>query len=257
MCLINLRFHDHPNYKLIVAANRDEFYSRPTAPAQFWEDEPGLLAGRDLLQMGTWLGITRSGRFASLTNFRDPTLETVGKKSRGDLVRAYLTGTESPQEFLSALDGKDYSGFNVILGNPDELLYYNNIEGSISKLPPGVHGLSNHFLNTSWPKVIKGTAGLKAVSEGRETVETEELFMLLADAEQARNDELPHTGVGHELEKQLSPLFIRIGDYGTRSSTVLTIGYDNQVMFTERIYENGEAVKENTFTFKLEQRMEE
>ncbi|HSI68404.1 MAG TPA: NRDE family protein, partial [Planococcus sp. (in: firmicutes)] len=148
MCLILFQYRQHPEYKLIVAANRDEFYGRPAKEASFWEDQPDILAGRDLLQMGTWLGVTKSGRFAALTNFRDPSLPEAGKISRGALVWDYLAVDSPPKKFLEALDPDAYTGFNVLLGDLDNLYYYSNLQKDLIKISPGTHGLSNHLLNT-------------------------------------------------------------------------------------------------------------
>ncbi|MFC4408924.1 NRDE family protein [Chungangia koreensis] len=256
MCLINFQLHAHPKYKLVVAANRDEFYGRPTAPAAFWEDEPNLLAGRDLLGMGTWLGITKSGRFAALTNYRDPSEIAEGKISRGEIVRDFLTGDMHAEEYLKELhENKDrYNGFNLIVGTPDELYYYSNIAGKVEKVQPGTHGLSNHLLDTPWPKVVKGTTNLRKYAEQNADLAPKALFEILANAEQASDEELPETGVGIDLERSLSSLFIRIPDYGTRCSTVVLVDQQNQVTFSERTYENGEFVKDRTFSFQIEER---
>ncbi|SES26117.1 NRDE family protein [Psychrobacillus sp. OK032] len=253
MCLINFQFHDHPNYKLIVVANRDEFYDRKTEPARFWEDAPNLLAGRDLVGLGTWLGITKEGKFAALTNYRNPLEVGVGKISRGEIVQKYLVGSLSSEEYLKSLDRdkEKYNGFNLILGNPEKLHYYNNIEGEITEIDPGTHGLSNKFLNTEWPKVIKGREGLKAYSSSKKELDLEGLFAIMKDAEVAMDDNLPNTGVGIELERNLSPLFIKIPNYGTRCSTIVLIDHTNQVMFAERTYLNGEFSSDKRFSFKL------
>jgi len=159
MCLINFHLHEHPTYKLIVVANRDELYARPTAPANFWKDHPDILAGRDLLGMGTWLGVTIQGKFAALTNFRhahdQPNIEN--KVTRGEIVKNFLTEDVTPQAYLKNLHQQKevYEGFNVIVGDVDQLYYYNNIEKEIKVVGNGTHGLSNHMLNTPWPKVTK------------------------------------------------------------------------------------------------------
>ena len=254
MCLINFQFQEHPKYKLIVAANRDEFYKRPTAPAHFWEDEPTILAGRDLLQMGTWLGITKQGRFAALTNYRDPAHMTNDKISRGEIISNYLVGNVSPEDYLTSLNIKkeDYNGFNLIIGSPDQLLYYNNIEGEITELSAGTHGLSNHFLNTPWPKVISGKKMLHDYVMKKYLVQPSELFEILSNAEIAEDLYLPKTGIDIELERQLSPLFIKTAEYGTRCSTVLLVDKENNVTFVERTYENGLFKNESHFTFNVE-----
>ncbi|SHG18925.1 NRDE family protein [Ornithinibacillus halophilus] len=254
MCLINFQFHDHPQYKLIVAANRDEFYKRPTASAHFWEDEPVILAGRDLQQMGTWLGVTKQGRFAALTNFRHPDHMGTGGKSRGEIVKNYLSEDLSTEEYITQLRSskEDFVGYNVLVGSPEELFYYNNVEDTITKIEPGTYGLSNHFLNTPWPKVVKGTQNLKNYTKDTSKVDEAKLFELLLDAEESAEEELPNTGIGRELEKKLSPLFIKLPDYGTRCSTVLTIDYKNNLTFVERNYEHGILKEEKQFSFKIE-----
>lgn len=256
MCLINFQLHEHPNYKLVVAANRDEFYKRPTAIANFWEDEPTILAGRDLEQMGTWLGITKEGRFAALTNYRAPDhMKASNKLSRGEIVKNYLAGNDTPINFLERLkENKDaYVGFNVIIGNAEEMFYYNNIENKVTKLKQGkTYGLSNHFLNTPWPKVIKGRENLRKYMSNNDQINENELFDLLLDAEEAGDEKLPNTGIGIDLERKLSPLFIQLPDYGTRCSTVLTIDKDNHVKFIERTYENGHLKEEKKFSFTIE-----
>lgn len=253
MCLILFQFQQHRNYKLVLAANRDESYNRPTAPAQFWEDKPTILAGRDLLQMGTWLGITTSGRFAGLTNYRHPDHLSSGKLSRGAIVTSYLEGKETCEEYLhkQALRKDDYVGYNILVGSPDELKYYSNVEDKITTIPPGVHGLSNHFLNTPWPKVELGKKHLQSYLEQVDKVDPDELFTILANSEEARVDDLPDTGIGLELEKKLSSMFIKMPDYGTRCSTVLTIDHNNYVTFIERTFESGNFKSEAKFAFQI------
>lgn len=253
MCLINFHFKEHPKYKVIIAANRDEAYDRPTSPAKFWNDYPNILAGRDLLQMGTWMGITRQGRFAALTNFRDPTKTNVGKMSRGEIIKGFLKGTNHPKHFLATLHtNKDnYDGFNLIVGNPDELYYYSNISSEIIHVSPGTHGVSNHMFNTPWPKVVKGKQRLRDYVVTHEEINIDDLFDFLSDQEQAMDEQLPNTGVGLELERKLSPLFIQTPNYGTRSSTVLLVGQNNLITFVERTYSKGEFVKDSSFTFQI------
>ncbi|QUW22423.1 NRDE family protein [Sporosarcina sp. Marseille-Q4063] len=253
MCLINFHLKDHPNYKLIVAANRDEFYERPTRPAHFWKDEPGLLAGRDLVQMGTWLGITKSGRFAALTNYRNPAEFGVVKESRGEIVKNFLVEDTSPSDFIHKLNTKKdlYNGFNILIGNTEQLHYYNNINEQIIVIPPGTHGLSNRFLNTPWPKVIKGKEMLQNYVTKNEIMDADELFNILMNAELAEDASLPKTGVELELERQLSPLFIQTPNYGTRCSTILLVDHDNNVTFIERTYENGQFKLENNYSFQI------
>lgn len=253
MCLINFSFHQHPLYKLIVVANRDEFYERPTKEAHFWEDEPTILAGRDLQQMGTWLGVSKNGRFAAITNYRDPSLPEVRRYSRGEIVRNYLTCNDNPETFISNLaeNKDDYAGFNVLLGDATQLMHYNNIFDEKTEILPGTHSLSNYTLNTPWPKVVKGKMRLHEIVE-KKTVEVNELFQLLLDNEQAPDDKLPNTGVGIEMERALSSLFIHLPHYGTRSSTVVLIDQNNQLTFIERTYNGGSFKFEKQFNFKID-----
>lgn len=253
MCLINFSFHQHPLYKLIVVANRDEFYERPTKEAHFWNDEPTILAGRDLQQMGTWLGVSKNGRFAAITNYRDPSLPEVRRFSRGEIVRNYLTSNDNPETFISKLAEKreDYAGFNVLLGNGNQLVHYNNIFDEKTEILPGTHSLSNHTLNTPWPKVVKGKTCLHEIIE-KNNVEVDELFQLLLDNEQAPDDKLPNTGVGIEMERALSSLFIHLPNYGTRSSTVVLIDQNDQVAFVERTFNGGSFKFEKRFDFDIE-----
>ncbi|MDZ7697651.1 MAG: NRDE family protein [Deltaproteobacteria bacterium] len=153
-----MALESHPTYKLILAANRDEFYERPTAPLAFWNDAPDVLGGRDLLSGGTWLGITRKGRIAAVTNFRDPASEKPHAPSRGDLVKDYLVGSDPPSTYLTRLDAVSdrYNGFNLLVGTIDHMFWYSNRDGRIVRLSPGVHGICNHLLNTPWPKVDRG-----------------------------------------------------------------------------------------------------
>lgn len=254
MCLVNFQLKTHHKYKLILAANRDEFYARPTAQAHFWEDKPFILAGRDLLGMGTWLGITKQGRFATLTNIRHPGEQMDGKKSRGEILANYLSSDITPEHFLEQLiDEKDsYPGFNLLLGTPDHLCYFNNQQGYIEKVNQGTHGLSNHFLDTAWPKVVKGNQMLESYVKDRDVINPDRLFDMLAHSEEAALEDLPDTGVAVELEKKLSPLFIKTPDYGTRSSTVLLVDYNDHVHFIERTYKNGRFYGEVDYAFDID-----
>lgn len=236
MCLILLAFKGHPGYKLIVAANRDEYYDRPTLPAAWWPDAPMLLGGKDLKQGGTWLGITRSGRLAAITNFRQGISAMESAPSRGRLVGDYLLGTDSPMAYLEKLKpvADRYNGFNLILGDADHLWYFSNRGAEVIKLQPGLYGLSNGLLDTPWPKVVKGKTRLREAIHNESPVTAQAIFSLLRDEEAAADEALPDTGVGIEVERVLSPLFIKTPEYGTRSSTVVMIDYENRVYFEEQ-----------------------
>ncbi|GBG03523.1 hypothetical protein AZSI13_28500 [Azospira sp. I13] len=233
MCLILLAWQVHPDYPLAVCANRDEFHARPTAVADFWADAPQVLAGRDLQAGGTWLGISRSGRFAAVTNYRDPTAPE-GPRSRGDLTRQFLTGTASPDTFLQGLNPDDYGGFNLFLGDDQGLWYYANRERRIRPLAPGIYGLSNHLLDTPWPKLVE--AKERFAQALPRLPDTAPLFELLANPTRWPDEHLPDTGVSLEWERILSAIFVAAPGYGTRASTVLTRAKDGQVCLLERSF---------------------
>lgn len=253
MCLIIFQKNSHPDYKLIVAANRDEFYERPTASAGFWQDYPEVLAGRDLSKGGTWLGLTKSGKFAAVTNIRKPGMDGTDKKSRGALVSGYLTAHTSPEQFLESLEAEkdDYSGFNLLVGDQNDLFYLNNDGISAEGVPDGTHGLSNHHLNTPWPKVVKGRNRLGEYLQSKETVEPDVIFDILADSEEAE-DNLPNTGLPEPLERKLSSPFISMPEYGTRSSTVILIDHEDNATFIERTFSKGVQTDEQRYSFRLE-----
>lgn len=233
MCLIALAWQSHPDYPLIVAANRDEFHARATAPARFWPEAPALLAGRDLVAGGTWLGVTRGGRFAALTNFREPH-GARGERSRGLLVSEYLLGQESPEAYAAAVMARagHYGGFNLLLADERTLLALSNRGQPPRRLPPGVYALSNHLLDSPWPKVARARQALQA-QLAAPTVEG--LLALLADDAAAPDEALPDTGVGLALERLLAPPFIRSPLYGTRASTVLLAGRE-RIRFVEQAF---------------------
>lgn len=253
MCLLLFAYKHHPKYSLIVAANRDEFYSRPSAPAQYWQDHPHILAGRDLKELGTWMGITVHGRFAALTNYRDPHLHLSEALSRGHLVADYLYHQQSPHEYLGevAKKAQQYNGFNLLVGDLQSLWYYGNQQGHIQPIAPGVHGLCNHLLNTPWPKLEKGRQ-LLTQCLAQETILEDDLWNILTNREKANDDILPNTGVGLEWERTLSSIFIESPEYGTRSSTILLIGVDGSVKFIERKYHSSlSSWQESAYEFQI------
>lgn len=245
MCLILLAVDTHPDYALVVAANRDEFYDRPTAPAAFWEEAPWVLGGRDLKAAGTWLGIDRRGRMAAVTNYRQGRREAEAPRSRGHLVSDYLVGRIDARAHIARVQAEaaDYSGFNLIAGDTGALFYFSNRGGRARALGPGVYGLSNHLLDSPWPKVATGKSGLTALLAGGGDL-LPDLFALLADRRMAADDLLPRTGVSPEWERLLSSAFITSSDYGTRSSTVVLIGRDGRALFVERSFGPGGALGE-------------
>lgn len=251
MCLIFLSLNDHPTYKLIVAANRDEFYNRKTEAASYWKDHPTLLGGRDLEASGTWMGITTSGKISMLTNYRDPQNINPQAPSRGKLVSDFLIGDESGDEYLKKISShvKMYNGFNLINGTVDELYYYSNYAEGIQQIKPGLHGLSNHLLDTTWPKVARGKEKLKPILS-QSTINPEDLFAFLFDNQLAADNLLPQTGLSLERERALSSMFIKTDNYGSRCSTVILVDQSNHVQFIERVY-NLETFEYTTGTFEF------
>jgi uncharacterized protein with NRDE domain len=240
MCIILFAFNQHPKFPLILLANRDEFYNRPTEAARVWEDSPDILAGRDLVGGGTWLGVTKKGRFAAVTNYRDP-LAPAGKLSRGNLVADFLKSDESSEDYLQNIQSaaREYSGFNLLVGEinarKNEIFYFSNRGAEIKKLNAGLYGLSNHLLDTPWRKVENGKSGLAKII-GQTDFRKELFFELLSDEALADDADLPDTGIGYEKEKLLSAIFIKTPVYGTRCSTVLTFDQDFRHDFEERVF---------------------
>jgi uncharacterized protein with NRDE domain len=238
MCLIAIATQIHPLYPLIIAANRDEFYHRPTAPLAFWQGQPDILAGRDLEQNGTWLGITKTGRFAAITNFRDPSLMGSTAPSRGLLVSNFLASDQHPEEYLQAIkdSGKEYNGFNLVVGDMNQLWWYSNKKNDIVKIEPGIHVISNHLMDTPWPKTQKALAGMQEICRQNKAIDPEDIFHILADKNQPPDNDLPDTGVGLEWERLLSSVFISSDIYGTRSSAVILAEPSGQMRFVERTF---------------------
>jgi uncharacterized protein with NRDE domain len=254
MCIILLAHQATPEYPLILAANRDEFYERPTARAHFWDDDRGMLAGRDLERGGTWLGVTEAGRVAAVTNYREPGAKMKDALSRGLLVTDFLAGDAGPDEYLAELStrGDLYQGFNLIAGRVGEICYFSNRGGEPQRITPGVHGLSNHLLNTPWPKVERGQKALANLIARHGCLCVEDIFKVLADDARAADEALPETGVGLEVERLLSSVFIQSPLYGTRSSTVVLFHRHKEVTFIERTFAYGsDTYEEVRFNFKI------
>jgi uncharacterized protein with NRDE domain len=247
MCLIVIAWRAHRDYPLIIAANRDEFFRRPTEAAGWWQDAPDLLAGRDRQRGGTWLGVTKRGRIAMVTNYREPPSGPPAPQSRGALVGDYLRGEIPAAECLREIAGRRaaYDGFNLIAGDGGALWFLGRREPAPRELAPGVHGMSNGDLDAPWPKVVKGKETLAAVLDCSESTAAGEraeflrkaLFSLLADRSPAREGDLPDTGIGLEWERTLSPIFVHADGYGTRSSTVVLVDRQGIVQFHERSFD--------------------
>lgn len=252
MCLLAFSWNKHPRYRFVFAGNRDEFHARPAAAANWWPASPGIIGGRDLEAGGTWLALHRDGRFAVVTNFREPDIRPAGKRSRGELVSRFLEKTYSPARYLAELKARadEYAGFNLVFGNVahagESLLYFSNrgVVDFESNVPAGIHALSNHLLGTPWPKVRR----LHTRFEGelqRNEPRVEELLGFLEDTEPARDDELPSTGLSPDWERRLSAARIIGNDYGTRASTIVLASNEGECTFIERRYSpNGQIAGE-------------
>lgn len=240
MCLIVFAWRADPRFDLVLAANRDEFFRRPSTPAAYWHDHPHVLGGRDLEKGGSWLGISTGSQWAAVTNYREPARTKEGR-SRGLLVRDYLVDGTAPDDWIGflALSGQEYPGFNLLAGNHHVLRYICNRAPGPIVVTPGIHGLSNHLLDTPWPKVVHAKAGLETAMRRDESGLVDALFGMLADRHRARDEDLPATGVSLEWERALSASFIETPDYGTRASTVLIVRANGSVRFEERNFGPG------------------
>lgn len=252
MCLIVLAWQVIPDTPLLAAGNRDEFYDRPTLPAQAWADHPDITAGRDLKAGGTWMGIHNNGRFAALTNFRSPADMRDNTRSRGELVSHFLCGQLSPAEYIAYISASadQYNGFNLLVGNRDTLIWYSNRAGDDARngrpLPPGIYGLSNALLDTPWPKVRRAKAEFCSLLCQR--APDEALLDLLSDMTQASDCRLPDTGIGLEKERMLSPICIVSDDYGTRTSTLVRLPREGAPVLTEIVLDPAVLRKETPYT---------
>ena len=225
MCLAVLALHALPGIPVLIAANRDEFHARPTRPAAQWDDAPAVYAGRDGLAGGTWMGVTTSGRFALVTNFREPGKHLNPAPSRGALVEDFLRGTATPAEYLAQTHASDqaYNGFNLIVGDTRQAWYLSNRDGPPRALDPGIYALSNHLLDTPWPKLARTKTAFTDVLGRSPQPDLPALFDALADRQTATDDDMPATGLPPDRERLLSSPFIVSPDYGTRSSSVLVL----------------------------------
>lgn len=237
MCVLFVAWRVRPDVPLVVAANRDEFHDRPAAPAAPWGDCPGVYAGRDLRAGGTWMGANVAGRWAAVTNVRRP--EWIGRtlpRSRGALVADYLCGASSAEAYAHAVLAvrSEVAGFNLLVGDAHALYYVRHDVAQVRSLDPGYYGLSNGTLDEPWPKVARGSEAFRRWVEG--DLDPEAGLALLRDREEAPEALLPDTGVGVDLERRLSPLFIVLEGYGTRSSTLLIARADGHGELVERTF---------------------
>jgi len=274
MCLAIVALDTHPRYRVVIVANRDEFHARPAAPAHWWTS--GILAGQDLIGGGAWFGVTRSGRWALVTNYREGIPRDPDAPSRGRLVTAALLDPSPPLLCAAAIarDGARYHGFNLLVGeltpqgeretreslpgDRSTAAYVSNRASGAIALDEGIHGLSNHLLETPWPKLVRSKARLAVALDGQ-ALDTAAAFALLADRQPADDATLPMTGVSRERERMLSSAFIVSPDYGTRCSTVFTLARDGNANFVERSFDaagnmTGEAAHAFTVEVPVHQR---
>ena len=239
MCLIVFAYRVHPDYPIIIAANRDEFYNRPTCVLAQWTDGSNIIAGQDLEGGGTWMGMTESGRLAALTNYREPGVRMAAAPSRGHLVSDFLQGPDSLNHYLRELELKsnNYNGFNILLSEGGRWVYYSNRGSTPKELSPGIHGLSNRALNTPWPKVIRSCRAVEERLSAHQPPDMEDLMQVLQDRTVPPDEDLPRTGLELEWERRLGSIFIRSDIYGTRSSTVLLVAKDGSAHICERTFD--------------------
>lgn len=254
MCLILFGLNHHSTYKLVLAANRDEFFARPTIAADFWHNK-SVLSGRDVQSGGTWLGLTTEGRFIAITNYRDKNRDIPKQHSRGEISKSFLTGDQKAVPFMKTLSWKKdaFSGFNILISDDafDTMYHYSNISDKVTQVEAGVHGLSNHYLDTPWPKVTGSKSALEQIMRSGE-IKPNKLISMLANPTPARDQELPNTGISFDLEKKLSPVFISMKDYGTRCSTVILVDHNNHLTFLEVSYNTEKAIiGQKSFDTKL------
>mgnify|MGYP001162228873 FL=1 len=250
MCLVSIAWKVHPKYRLVIGANRDEFHTRPSQALKWWSDKPNIIGGRDLLAGGTWLAAHRSGRFATVTNYRELQSKKAGLKSRGELVTQFVESKENTMCFVNKIDGDDYMGFNLLASDGDSLCYLSNRSNGTLKLGPGIYGLSNAALDTPWSKVMRCREGLKQLIEIDNVNETE-VVRLLSDrttdsAASVKSDELPF-----EMARRLTAPFIVSPEYGTRCTTVLTWTHTGKMMVCEHRFDpDGKKTGKSKFHFE-------
>lgn len=245
MCLILFALNKNSKYKLIIAANRDEYFNRPTINAAYWEENNSILGGRDINSGGTWIGINKNGRFIAITNFRDPKNENPNAKSRGELSKRFLFNTENVSDFITDISKSrtEYNGFNLLLSDDafSSMYHYSNISNINSKVENGIHGLSNHLIDTPWPKIETGKTELLKIIES-ESIDLDNLLEILKSDKKAPDELLPSTGISYDLEKKLSSVFISMNGYGTRCSTIILVDKANNLSFLEVSYDENKQV---------------
>ncbi len=258
MCVIIFALRQNTRYPFIVAANRDEYYNRPTIVADYWSDLPEIIAGRDRQAGGTWLGLSRSGRFAAITNHYEPGRHNPRLQSRGELVTSFLVTDESMDEYSRQLDHsqENYNGYGLIFGSFSHLRYQTNRDSQIVDITEGVHGLSNHLLNTPWPRVEEGKRKLLEIARLEDQLQADQLFDILleSDASSADHSEEFTSGILQSIDPAQMPIFIRLKDYGTRSSSIVLVDCDGTVTFEERTFapSTRKILAQRQFEYKIQ-----
>ncbi|UJF15787.1 NRDE family protein [Jeotgalibaca sp. MA1X17-3] len=257
MCLITFHLSSHPTYKLILAANRDELYERPTAPANFWKEFPDLLAGKDLQAKGTWLGITKTGKIAAITNCYDAeTLNsTTQKNSRGKIIIDYLTSKKTATQYLEQLITKknQYLPFNVLLGDINKFYHFNSQNQSYTLLPKGTHSLSNATINTPWLKVTNTKEKLNMIIDTSNHY-ADQLFQMMMNQTPAPDQQLPDISLPIAIKRKVSANFIDTENFGTRSTTLILVDHNNMVTFIERTYDSKNNSQDHSYHFQVSER---
>lgn len=253
MCLVVIAHRVHAGLPLLIAGNRDEFHARPTQDARWWPDQPNILGGRDLQAGGTWLAVHRNGRFATVTNFRDAEPSVGNLSSRGELVTGFLQSSDSPIDYISAIDGERYGGFNLLVGNRRELAYLSNRDGDCRVLSPGIYGVANATLDTPWAKVERSKSALSTMIDSDNVNETT-LMRMLGDRKRARVKEVDASRLPFEKAHALTAPFVVLPDYGTRSSTVVIGDSGGRVILIEKRFKpNGDSSGQSDYRFRIDQ----
>ncbi|HEX5162617.1 MAG TPA: NRDE family protein [Steroidobacteraceae bacterium] len=255
MCLLVLAWRRHPLYPLVIAANRDEYHARAAAPLAPWNDGSGILGGRDLAAGGAWFAVDARHRVGIVTNFREFGRRRRSAPSRGGLIPAFLGGKASPGEYLRNLetDAPGYAGFNLLLADRGSLWYASNRADRFAReLEPGIYGLSNEFLDTPWPKLVRVRARFEAALAAPGSADRRalagELFDMLADRETVAPESLPPSELSPDWARKLSAPFVLDPGYGTRCSTVLTLSGDDVLDISERRFDDrGESTGESEY----------
>jgi len=251
MCLVALAFNAHADMPLLVAANRDEFHARPTLAADWWSDQPDILAGRDLQAGGTWLGVNRNGRFATITNFREAISRSSNLRSRGHLVNEFLHSDLSPTQYLRTINGENYAGFNLLVTDGKKLAYLSNRGATLQELPAGIYGLSNATLDTPWEKVERSKTRLESLLRNGQINETH-LLRLLSDRQKGPATEVKGERLPFAVAHAITAPFIVTPEYGTRSSTVVRAHHSGQWHFKERRFDaSGRNAGDSQFSFRV------